>query len=165
MSTDVFLSIGRIGSEKQEIFVSAMEDFVRSKGLNPRAIGRTDFSSRQPLLFIEEVMQECSGSIIIAFERLYIEKAQEFRSSEFSISVENAKLPSVWNQIEAGMAYVLKHPLLVIKEKGLKSEGILEFGYDWYVQNIELDPEIFKQKQFIGIFEDWKKRVINNKQP
>lgn len=110
-------------------------------------------------------MRECAGSVVIAFERTHIDRAVEFRGGENEMLIENINKPSVWNQIEAGMAYVLKHPLLVIKEKGLKNEGILEFGYDWYVQNIDLDTSVLETKEFIGIFNDWKKRVLANNRP
>ena len=159
---DIFLSIGKISTQKQEVFVSALETFFRSQGLNPRTVGRTDFSSQQPLKFIEEVMKSCAGTVVIAFERLFIESGVERRNSDSAQTIEQQKLPSVWNQIEAGMAYVLGHPLLVIKENGLKPEGILEFGYDWYVQNADLDPMLLESKLFKGIFIDWKKRLIEN---
>ena len=106
-------------------------------------------------------MRECAGTIIIAFERIYVESGTELRGGESAQLIQHEKIPSIWNQIEAGMAYVLDHPLLVIKERGLKKEGILEFGYDWYVQNVDLDPEIVKSVPFLGIFKDWKKRVLN----
>ena len=163
MSANVFLSIGRIYTKEQEIFVSAIEDYLRENELTPRALGRTDFSSQQPLKFIEEVMRECSGTVVIAFERLHIENAIEFRTGDSEREHSNVKIPSVWNQIEAGMAYVLGHPLLVIMEKGLKSDGILEFGYDWYVQHVEIDSKVFEGREFIGVFEDWKKRVLKTK--
>ncbi len=57
------------------------------------------------------------------------------------------------------MAYVLGHPLLVIVENGARDEGLLETGYDWYVQRVDLDPATFGKKQFIGVFADWKRRV------
>ena len=154
MSADVFLSIGRIYTKEQEVFVSAIEDYLRENGLTPRALGRTDFSSQQPLKFIEEVMRECSGTVVIAFERLHIQNAIEFRTGDSEREHSNVKIPSVWNQIEAGMAYVLGHPLLVIMEKGLKSDGILEFGYDWYVQHVEIDSKVLEGREFIGVFED-----------
>ena len=49
--------------------------------------------------------------------------------------LENEGLPTVWNQIEAAMAYTLGRPLLVIVEDGLVSEGLLEGKYDWIVQS------------------------------
>lgn len=157
---DIFLSVGRISTQRQEDFITALEEFLINEGFNPRIIGRTEFSSQQPLKFIAEVMRECAGTVVIAFERIFIESGVEMRKSQSAQLIKEERLPSIWNQIEAGMAYVLDHPLLVIKEHGLKKEGVLEFGYDWYVQNVTIDPIIIKSDLFIGVFKDWKNRVL-----
>jgi hypothetical protein len=73
--------------------------------------------------------------------------------------IQNEKLPTVWNQIEATMAYVLGYPLLVIVEEGLKDEGMLEPRYDWYIQHVLLSRESLITPEFQGIFADWKKHV------
>jgi hypothetical protein len=62
------------------------------------------------------------------------------------------------------MAYVHDHPLLVIVQRGLKSEGLLEKGYDWYVQWVNLDLAELGTPQFQGVFSDWKKRVCERSQ-
>jgi hypothetical protein len=69
------------------------------------------------------------------------------------------RLPTVWNQIEATMAYVRGHPLLVMLEDGLKPEGLLEQGNDWYVLTTAIDHPPFSDPESAGVFEDWKKRV------
>lgn len=155
---NVFVSVGNTTDPNQEAFIAAIEKHLRDNGLNPRTIGRSDFSSIQPLKFIEQVMQECYGTLVLAFERVLIKKGLE-RGTE---PISNTKLPSVWNQVEAGMAYVLKHPLMVIVENGIRAEGILEFGYDWYVQRVDVNPLIVEDQEFKGVFEDWKERVTEN---
>lgn len=61
--------------------------------------------------------------------------------------------------VEAAMAYVREHPLLVIVEDSLRREALLEPNYDWYVQRVRLDSSILHDREFIGIFSDWKKLV------
>jgi len=139
MAINVFVSLGRTSTPEQEKFVSSIEQYLRDNGLEPRAVGRTAFSSLQPLKFVEQLMHECSGTIIIAFERTHIQEGKERRGSNAEKVIQDVKLPTVWNQIEAVMAYVLDHPLLVIVEHGIHSEGLLETGYDWYVQWVKLD--------------------------
>jgi hypothetical protein len=124
----VFMSVGRTSTSQQEAFVSAIEQYLKVQGLTPRALGRTDFSSEQPLKFVAEVMRQCSGTVIIAFERRHVLKAVEMRGSENPVTMENANLPTVWNQIEAAQAYTLGQPLLVIVERSLHSEGLLQDG-------------------------------------
>ena len=159
MSIDVFISVGRSSKPEHDRFISEIEQFLRNNGVNPRIIGRTDFASIQPLKFIEQVMNECSGTIVIAFERIHIDRGIEQRGSNVEKQLSNITIPTVWNQIEPAMAYVLGHPLLVIVENGIRSEGLLETGYDWYVQWIDINPSTLQKREFVGVFADWKKRV------
>jgi hypothetical protein len=57
------------------------------------------------------------------------------------------------------MAYARGQPLLVIIEAGIKSEGLLEHGYDWYVQWVELSPSALSTPEFNGVFASWKSKV------
>lgn len=159
MSIDVFVSVGSNSKPEYEKFISEIEQFLRDNGLNPRAVGRTDFSAIQPLKFIEQVMNECSGTVVIAFERIHLEQGFEKRGSNAEKPLSNVNIPTVWNQIEPSMAYVLGHPLLVIVENGIRSEGLLETGYNWYVQWVDINASTIQKREFLGVFADWKKRV------
>ncbi|MGH7598916.1 MAG: hypothetical protein ACREOI_21385 [bacterium] len=159
MAIDIFMSVGKTSTPEQEKFVSTIQQHFVDNGLAPRAVGRTAFTSIQPLKFITELMTECSGTVIIAFERIHIQQGKERRGSDAEKSLQNVNLPTVWNQIEAAMAYVLGHPLLVIVEHGLRSEGLLETGYDWYVQWVNLDTATLTSRELAGVIADWKKRV------
>ena len=69
-------------------------------------------------------------------------------------------MPTVWNQIEASMAYTLERPLLVIAEHGLRSEGLLESNYDWPIQWVDLTPGSLSTNPCLGVIQDWARRVI-----
>lgn len=155
----VFLSVGRTSHPDQEAFVQAIERYMQMHGLIPQTVGRTYFSSKQPLTAVTELMQECVGTIILAYERMYLLHALEKRGSAQEKSWQEISLPTVWNQIEASIAYTLGHPLLVIVGNDIKSEGLLEHGYDWYVKWAEINSNIVADPEFIGIFADWKKRT------
>lgn len=126
-------------------FVSSVERLLLQHGMQPR---RAQFSSVQPLKKIEEVMRECAGTIIIAFERVFVERGCELRGGENEKFWEGERLPTVWNQIEAAMAYGMAHPLLVLCEAGLRIEGLLDDRYDWYVQRIALDQKLLWSEKF-----------------
>jgi hypothetical protein len=159
MNTKIFLSVGRTFTPQQELFVSTLESFLTSQGFIPQTVGRTYFSSQQPLKAVMELMDECAGTIILAFERTQIIQAFEKRGSKDERQITDLKLPTVWNQIEATIAYSKGHPLLVIVENGLKAEGLLEQGYDWYVQSVPLNQDALSGREFQGMFSDWKRRV------
>jgi hypothetical protein len=68
-------------------------------------------------------------------------------------------LPTPWNQIEAAMTYARGLPLLVVVEAGLKSEGLLERGYDWYAQWLNLDVTALHSNEFNGVLASWKQKM------
>jgi hypothetical protein len=156
---EIFLSVGKTSTPMQEAFVTAIEKHLQVNGLFPKTVGRSAFSSDQPLKLVSDLMKECSGTVIVAFERTYIETGIERRGSPDEKTFGKMPLPTVWNQIEAAMAYTHGHPLLVVVENGLKSEGLLEKGYDWYVQSCKLDESVLGGPEFVGVFADWKRRV------
>jgi len=164
ISQQVFVSLGRTGSARQEEFARAVESFLREHGYTPRTVGRTDFSYEKPLKKISEVMQDCSGTIVIALERIHIDSGTEFRESKRKTALDNVNLPTVWNQIEATMAYMLGQPLLAIVDTNLRSEGLLEIGYDWYVKLVDLDPTGLYSPDFLKVFNAWEKQVAAYRQ-
>jgi len=163
-SQQVFVSVGRTASQRQEGFAREVESLLRKRGYTPRTVGRTDFSYEKPLKKIVQVMGECSGTIVIALERIHIARGSEFRGSEGEIELDNVNLPTVWNQIEATMAYMLGHPLLAIVNANLRSEGLLETGYDWYVKLVDPDPVSLSSPEFLKIFNAWEKQVAEHTQ-
>src|SRR5262249_32333146 len=120
---DVFVSVGVAATPSHEQFIIAIENRLRAIGMEPRTVGRNTFSSDAPLKAVIELMNKCQGAVIIALERSSFPKGIEKRAGEEQ-PLENVKLPTVWNQTEAVMAYTRGLPLLVLAEKGLKSEGL-----------------------------------------
>jgi hypothetical protein len=155
----VFVSVGRTSTPEQEAFVTAIEAHMLAHGLTPQALGRNYWSSQQPLRAIDELMTECSGVAIVGFERLRIVQAIDRRGSSTERQVTDVALPTVWNQIEAAMAYTRGLPLLVLVQEELRAEGLLETGYDWYVKRMAFETGIASDREFHGIFDDWRTRV------
>lgn len=155
----VFVSVGRTSTAEQEEHVERIFGLLRDHGLDPCCVGRTTFSSGNPLTQIRDEMKTCSGAVIIAFERLFIEAGVEQRGGSNPAELAAQKLPTVWNQIEAAMAYVQDKPLLVLVERGLRLEGLLEGHYDWFVHQMPLVADAVTSVEFKGRFGDWKRRV------
>jgi hypothetical protein len=103
------------------------------------------------------MMSQCCGTVVIAFERMHIAQGTERRGTSEEKRLDDIRTPTVWNQIEAGMAYQRGHPLLVIVENSLREEGLR--GYDWWVQSVPLGPAALQRNEFAGVFADWKRRV------
>ena len=157
---DVFVSVGGTATEKQEEFVQAVEKRLRSEGLVPHTVGRNTFSAGAPLKQVTELIDKCSGSVVIALERSHFQSGLEKRGGPKESVLENVKLPTPWNQIEAALSYARGLPLLVIVESGLKGEGLLEHGYDWYVQTMEPDDSALNSVEFNGVLSSWKQMML-----
>jgi hypothetical protein len=157
---NVFVSVGGTATEQQETFIRAVEDRLRSEGLAPHTVGRNTFSSDAPLKAVTELLDKCSGTVVIALERTYFASGVEKRGGPKESSLSDIKLPTPWNQIEAAMAYSRGHPLMVIVESGLRSEGLLERGNDWYVQWVKPDAAALSTSEFNGVLADWKRKLV-----
>lgn len=159
VAMDVFVSVGATATEQQEAFVRAIEDRLRSEGLVPHTVGRNTFQSDAPLKTVTGLLDKCSGTVVIALERAYFASGVDKRGGPKEAPLTDVRLPTPWNQIEAAMAYSRAHPLLVIVESGLKSEGLLERGYDWYVQWVKPDPAALNTPEFNGVLANWKEKM------
>ena len=156
----VFVSVGATATAEQESFVRSIEDRLRSESLIPKTVGRNTFSADAPLKAITELMEKCSGIVVIALERSYFPSGLDKRGGPRQVNLADTRLPTPWNHIEAAMAYTKHLPLLVIVEDGLKAEGLLEPGYDWYVQKLPLAETALVSNEFNGVLADWKEKVL-----
>lgn len=156
---NVFVSVGSTSSPGQEEFVRAVEERLRAEGLVPQTVGRNVFSADSPFSAITKLMESCSGVVVIALERLYIEAGTEKRGGASQAPIGSVKVATPWNQIEATMGYVRKLPLLVLVEEGVRADGLLDKGLDWYVQTVTLDRASLTSTTFNGVLASWKQKM------
>lgn len=159
MPINVFLSVGSPFAPGQEEFVASLEANLIAHGLKPRTVGRSDFTNGQPLRFVNQLMDRCAGTIVVALERVQVLNGFERKGSPRQETLTNIEIATPWNQIEAAFAYAKKLPLLVIKGDNVKGDGLLEKGHDWYVHSTQVDPNFFESKQFQGTFKNWHRDV------
>lgn len=158
MGHNVFISMGSTATKEQREFVDIVLDMLKMAGLSPRIMNENEWSHEQPLKAIKKVMKECNGAVIIAFSRTMFKEGVEIRK-DGNRDLIDISLPTPWNHIEASMAYSYDLPLLVVAEKGLKSEGLIEQGYDWRVYWTDIDPRVVKSESFKGYLGSWKTAV------
>jgi hypothetical protein len=163
MNNKIFLSVGGVANEEQEAFIKLVEDRLRAEGLVPHTVGRNTFSSDAPLKTVMRLLDECSGTVVIALERLYFAEGMEKRHGPSQRKLSEVKISTPWNQIEAAMAYNKGHPLLVIVEEGLRTDGLLEKGYDWYIQSMRPISAALATQEFNGVLASWKAKVLAQK--
>ncbi|TKD38120.1 hypothetical protein [Azotobacter chroococcum] len=161
--TKVFISKGSAATDEQRTFVDAVLEMLDTVGMSARIMGENEWSHEQPLRAIRKIMKECDGAVIIAFTRTQFDEGIELKKNQIT-PISNIKLPTTWNHIEASMAYSFDLPLLVVAESGLKSEGLIENGYDWRVYWTDLHPNVVKSDSFKGFLQSWKRAVDEKKQ-
>jgi len=158
MAITVFLSVGSTFNPEQEAFVRSMEEFALTRGFRTLTVGRNYFPER-PLVAIREKMRRSAGAIVIALERIRIENGYEKRGSSEQSELSEINVATPWNQIEAAFAYAMRLPLLVVKDRFVKADGLLDGRYDWYVQEGDLGPDFLKSQEFLARFDNWSRRV------
>jgi hypothetical protein len=159
----VFLSVGGGRNEAQEAFVARIKEFMGTQGLAATTVDEYSSENKQPLKAVEDRMSRCFGAVVLALERTHVEAGVSRRGAHLQAALKDVSLPPVWNHIEATMAYTRRLPLLVLMERNLQQEGMLEEKYDWRVKPVDVNQNIVENQDFLGMFEDWRKTVINRR--
>ena len=90
-----------------------------------------------------------------------INKGVEKEGTVKERKISNKVLPTPWNHIESGMALMAGLPTLIICENGIDG-GIFDNGVsDNFIHRIELEVEWFKSTQFIKVFDNWSRDVLD----
>ena len=76
--------------------------------------------------------------------------------------LKNIRYPTIWNQLEAAMAFGLHLPLLVIIEDGLHQEAMLKDRLEFRTIVTKLDSSYFSSDTFKDKFKHWMERVQQN---
>jgi len=156
----VFVSVGATYTQAQEQFVSAFESLLAENDCERLVVGRDNPPARQPVLEVRDLMKRADAVIVIAFTRYLVKKATEMPDANDPkriCKIENQRYPTVWNQIEAAIAFGLNRPLLVIMEEGLKSEAMLKDRLEFKTIVLPLDSARLKSDDFRKRFASFTK--------
>ncbi len=168
----VFLSYPKPFNSKQEKFIENVEQYLQSRGFEPRTLGVTDYDMAEPLTAIRRLMLESNGLLTIAFRRIFIKKGtgkpnSDIGEKEYDLS--NKWMTSPYCQIEPAMAFQIGLPILILREKGVIADGILERGVTGtYLPEFDLEKKdsYFEQhewQQIIGKWEGFVRKVVETK--
>jgi hypothetical protein len=159
--------------KRQDEFIDSIKTILDSKGFLARTLGVTDYDMEEPLTAIRRLMLECNGVITIAFRRtLIIEGTIRSTSDngETETSLKNIWLTSPYSHIEPAMAFQVGLPVLILREKGVIADGVLEKGIiGTYLPEFNLDMEVEKYllsnewNQILGKWEGYVRKVVDNK--
>lgn len=157
MKQSVFVSKPNGLTETQEQFWQRLESELQSRNLEIRSIGYSDYSFKTPLQTVREVMHECDGAIILGLRQKHIRDGYDRQGDRIS----DLHLPTPWNNLEAGMAYMLDLPMLILLESGITKEGIFDAeSSDRYIMESDLDTEWLESDEFLQPLSEWREEVL-----
>lgn len=145
-----------------------------ARGFAPRTLGVTDYDMDAPLKSIRRLMLDCNGLLTVAFRRNHIATG----ASRYQTDIAGAKesiltdvwLTSPWSQIEPAMAYQIGLPVLILREKGVLAEGILERGVlGLYMPEFDLTKSVdeyltsVEWSEMLGRWEGFVRAVVETK--
>lgn len=122
----VFISVGNGLSASQEQLVAVIEALLRDHQRPGLTLGRNAHSDGDPLTAVRALIMDAAGVLVVAFARLRIDAGIEYPNTPHAAQIAPRQTCTVWNQLEAAMAFQAGKPLLVLADKRLHREGILD---------------------------------------
>jgi hypothetical protein len=154
---NVFISHPTPYNKCQKQFLEMIEAKLALHDLNPVNLGKNNWSFKSPLEPIKEIMSTCKAAVILGLERHHSYIGYEREDSVVEKEHIHRFTSSPWIQIEAGMAYQAGLPLLIIKEKKLDAEGILDSNSsDYFVFDVMIEKEVKRpSKELDQFIQSW----------
>ncbi len=173
----VFVSRATPFNEMQRYFLSRVTKYFRSRGMEPRTIGDTDYG-KDPMGHIRGVMMDCNGLLGIGLRRFHViqgvdrPEAQATELLHVIGPVKDQWTTSPYLHLETAIAYHIGLPMLILVEKGVITEGALESGVIFmYPPTIDLtNPATIddflnseRWRQLVNTWEGEVREVVANK--
>ncbi|MDG4666064.1 hypothetical protein [Mycobacterium sp. 236(2023)] len=159
----VFVSAPSALSADQQASYDFIVGLLASEHFEHRALGRTDYGVDFPLKEVFSIARHCSGGVILGFEQMRAARVESKPGTASSKTLRNVSFPTPWNNLEAGILFGLRLPLLVFRQKGIHG-GVFDNGVsDVFIQALPdsaPDPDTAIQ---IGIVvKHWAGKVREN---
>lgn len=168
MSISVFVSRATPYRNDQKMFIDRIKGYLNDRGLSPRTLGDTDFDMDEVLPAIRRLMLASNGLITIAFRRAIIKDGASRPDSDMA-GVEPSPITDKWMtspfcHIETAMAFQLGLPILILREKDVIEDGVLERGITGlYLPEFELtdadEKDYLKKDEWKQMVAKWEARV------
>ena len=161
MKIPVFVSCPTDLNPDQEATRQLVLGMIDRYGLEPRALGRSDYPVNLPLGEVLILAKHCSGGVILGFEQFQAVTGIEKRGTPKEKHVGSpTSFPTPWNQLEGGILCALQRPLLVFKEASV-SGGVFGTGtLDVFVHRMPRPPlAVTEEAALNSVFLKWQANV------
>jgi hypothetical protein len=145
MAIPVFLSAPKPCNASQAGFIDHLRKLLAGRGIDGKTLGVNEYDMRVPLAGVRRIMLESNGIMVVAFARYEIKSGRQhfFKDGKCaSKSIAGTSMTSPWCQIEAGMGFQLGLPILILRERGVWADGVLQHGVmGAYMPEFDLSTE------------------------
>jgi hypothetical protein len=132
----IFVSAPTALSPDQAITYDQVCAMIENEGFERRALGRSDYPTEFPLKEVRLIARNCYGGVILGFTQIFANIATLKPGTPDEKPVTDVRFPTPWNQIEAGILFGLKLPLMVFREDGITG-GVFDSGVtDVFLQRL-----------------------------
>lgn len=134
-------------SARHREILAEVDQLMEDHALEARTLGSTDYSLGPPLQTVLAIGRHCAGGLILGLQKEKVGTPPGERA-----------YPTPWNNLEAGILFALRLPLLVWREPGIDG-GIFDFGTSGdFVQEIN-DGFSARNPQVRAVFSKWQAEV------
>jgi len=164
MKIPVFVSCPTVLSDEQDAARGLLLRELDQCGLEPRALGRSDYPTELPLREVLLVARHCSGGLILGFSQFCAPSGTWSPATPVPrIETKEVLFPTPWNHLEAGILFSLGLPLLVFTEPGITG-GVFDKGVtDVFVHPMPRPPLSKNNKEALrAVFQKWQAGVRNH---
>ena len=134
MKVPIFVSAPTALLPPQQKTRDEIWELLDNENLEQRALGKSDYPSDLPLREVYTIAKHYAGGVILGFSQYVALKGVMKGEGE---EVER-KFPTPWNQLEAGILFSLRLPLMVFREEGIMG-GVFDHGVtDVFVHSLPL---------------------------
>ncbi len=161
MRIPIFISTPTALTEGQQASRDLLWEYLAAHDLEPRAIGKSDYPTIFPLREILAVARHCSGGLILGFEQFRADEgvSKPGTDAERAISAP-VSFPTPWNQLEAGIVFGQRLPLLVLYESAIKGGIFDDDSEEFFVQPMPGVPQSTEAKAALdATFAKWVRAV------
>ena len=131
--------------------------------IEPRALGRSDYPKDVPLKEVYAIAKHCHGGVILGYEQFYATAGKWKRGTLEESSISRSApvaFPSPWNQLESGILFGLRLPLLIFREVEVYG-GVFDVGTtEVFVHKMPPPrPSAAKKDELREVFLKWHAEV------
>jgi hypothetical protein len=109
-------------------------------------------------------MEKCHGALILGLVQGRSRIGSNKTETKKGIPLPDSPSPTPWNQLEAGIAYAMGLPMMIVKEPGI-SGGVFDIGAagDQFVHALEVtNSRTWRSDELKSSLDEWRDEVVQH---